>query len=61
MSDFRTHLEKSLKDGGFAREREAQSAERDVMCETAETQYQFRATKSPRYPANSRDKSETAS
>lgn len=31
MSDFRKHLEKSLRDEGFAQEWEEQSAERDVM------------------------------
>ncbi len=31
MSDFRKHLERSLRDEGFAREWEEQSAERDVM------------------------------
>ena len=36
MSDFRKHLEKSLRYEGFAQEWEEQSAERDVMRQIVE-------------------------
>ncbi|MBQ9043159.1 MAG: helix-turn-helix transcriptional regulator [Eggerthellaceae bacterium] len=36
MSDFRKHLEESLKDPEFKREWDAQSAERDVMRQIVE-------------------------
>lgn len=36
MSDFRKHLERSLRDEGFVQEWENQSAERDVMRQIVE-------------------------